>query len=125
MTDTRTKGLTLDPTVIARIKQVTEYVGHMRNERAGWGPEAERDVTDTMYSWCRALDNLMGAKRVWLEGISRPLDSGRPELSFGGDVTGTGFYFGILSRLRVSHSLDADRQPREWQYPAIEWTWHS
>lgn len=118
-------GLNLTPPVIARINEVTTYIALMQRERAGWGPDAEREVTETMASWIRALSNLLGAHRVWCEGVSRPLDSGRPELSFGGDMTGGNYFFGVLSRIQTSKVRDSEGTVLSWTYPPLEWSFHS
>jgi len=121
---TTTTGLVLDERTTKRITAVTEYVSLMLREREGWGPDAQAEVTETLYSWSRAMSHLMGAARIWADGLSRPLDD-RPEFSFGGDLTGTGYYFGVISRIGTSKVRDAEGEPVAMTYPPIEWTFHS
>lgn len=93
-----------DSRVQRRFQDIGDYLIAMRDERAGWGPEFEREVADTATSFVRAVATLTGAEEVWIEG----------QHSFTGQMPG-GIYFGMIATLG----------PSRFDHPPIEWTFHS
>lgn len=96
-----------------RIEQVYDYIDQMEQERQGWGPQAEKDVTDTMLSFSRALRTLMQATDIWIDGGTG--------YSFNGSIGG--IFFGMIcSKAKTNYVVD---YPDPFDHAPLTWRFHS
>ena len=96
----------LNERVVARIQSVNQYLNEMRAERIGWGPEAEAEVAETALSFVKALDTLLSANEVWIDGGTG--------YSFGGNMSG--IYFGMIAHRGVSKFEHCTNPPLDWSF---------
>ncbi len=100
--------LVLTERVVKRINDVFDHIEQMDRERAGYGPDAEQEVTDTRTSFMRALAILITSNEVWIDGADG--------FSFGGNLEG--IIYGMIARQQKSFLPAA-------QFAPYEWTFHS
>lgn len=98
------EGIALTERVVQRINEVFDHIEQMERERAGYGPDAEREVNATRTSFQRALAILLTSNEVWIDW---------PEgFSFGGNLEG--IIYGMIARPKESLLPATQFAPYEW-----------
>jgi hypothetical protein len=96
-----------------RMANIWQHIQAMRQERAGWGADAQAGIDRMTYSWARArAEYLDNAAELWIDGGAG--------FSLGGYIGGV--TFGCIARPVTERGFAPEDG---WTYPEYEFSFHS